>query len=61
MGMTLVIVANLVMSLLAVGAIVAGAVIACRVSVRSDGERGRPDWRGPAKRAGYGRRAGTWA
>jgi hypothetical protein len=57
MGMSLVIVANLVMSLLAVGAIVAGAVIACRVSVRSDGERAAPTGAAPLRAPGMDARA----
>jgi hypothetical protein len=46
MSTPLLIILNLMMSLLAVGAVAAGALIACRLKPAPDSE-GRAGWRGP--------------
>ena len=48
MSMTVLVVLNLVMSLLAIGAVAAGVLIARALQPVSADEGGRADWRGPS-------------
>jgi hypothetical protein len=48
MSMTVIVVLNLVMSLLAIGAVAAGVLIARRLQPVSADEGGRAEWRDPS-------------